>query len=168
MSQPAPAHRGIVRQSTHSKPWPDAYSELANPLLVTATFAGTITFSLVLAPRDGGGRDVEFAAKLLAYASSLFLGSAIGCISISVLCRAGQHEGGWGAAVPRVVAQVTFVMVGILMIAAFGLLLGSLSVLGFGGPFALGVVLFSCFTAVPVVVGCVMLSPYLRSRRTVL
>jgi hypothetical protein len=145
----------LTRRKTF-KSWTDGYNSLANALLVASTFAGTITFSIIFsAPRDAS-KERDAVYEPLAYASSLFLGSAIGCISILVSCRAGQTDdrrGDWW----RVVAQVSFVVVGFSLIAAFGLLLGSLRAFGYRGPFILGVVWFVGFVIMPLVIGSFMI-----------
>lgn len=64
-----------LRQKRRSKA--QQLETFANSLLVAATFAGTVTLTVVLAPR---GVDPVPGIPELAYASSIFLGSIMGCI----------------------------------------------------------------------------------------
>lgn len=52
---------------------------------------------------------------------------------------------------------MSFVVVGFSLIAAFGLLLGSLRAFGYRGPFILGVVWFVGFVIMPLVIGSFMI-----------
>ncbi|KAH6868966.1 hypothetical protein B0T10DRAFT_501944 [Thelonectria olida] len=135
--------------------WMEAYTNIANALLVTTTFAGAITFAIVLAPYGGDSASKQrpsYPVELLAYAGALFLGGAIGCIPIFVVCRAGDIDerrvDKW-----RCIAQLMFVTIGCIIIAAFGIFIGSLHYFGYHGPFILGVVLFVPFTIIPVLLG---------------
>lgn len=67
--------------------WVAAYARLADGLLVTATFTGAITFTIVLGPLDR--RLGDDGVERLAYAAPLFLASAMGCVTISLVCRGG-------------------------------------------------------------------------------
>jgi hypothetical protein len=62
----------------------ETFEEPAQAMLAAATFAGGITFSVVLAPRDGA---LTPGLKELAYASSLFLRGMMGCILIIASIR---------------------------------------------------------------------------------
>jgi len=66
----------------------NSYKSPASAMLTVATFAATITFTIILTPRDND--QATPALLLLAYANSLFCGSIVGCILITIaieLCR---------------------------------------------------------------------------------
>jgi hypothetical protein len=60
----------------------DSYTGPVNAMLQVATFAGAITFTVVLAPRDGDHETRGLAE--IAYANSLFIGGIMGCVLIII------------------------------------------------------------------------------------
>lgn len=56
------------------------YKNRATALLAVSTFAATITFSIILTPRDSGQATPGLAP--LAYANSLFCGAIVGCVFV--------------------------------------------------------------------------------------
>lgn len=69
---------GSVKNKSHNPAKFDHYKDPVAAMLQIATFAGTITFTVVLAPRD----DPTHAITELAYANSLFFGCIMGCVLI--------------------------------------------------------------------------------------
>jgi len=85
--------------STREKPeslvdsWEEykSYKDPASAMLTIATFAATITFTIILTPRDNG--QTTPGLIYLAYANSLFCGGIIGCVLITIaieLCHDSQ------------------------------------------------------------------------------
>ena len=111
------------------------YRSLANSMLAIATFAGTITLTVILAP--GNGTDVP-GLTVLAYSSSIFIGSIMGCIFMIVSIELN---------VPLNVMRVEAVVVGLTLFSAFFLLLLASSLfLNYRGPFILGSILYLGFS----------------------
>jgi hypothetical protein len=109
----------------------ESYRPFANAMLVTATFAGTITLSVVLAP--GNGTHVP-GVTILAYSSSIFIGTIMGCIFLI-----SSIELNVSFALIRMEATI----VGLLLFSAFYLLLLASSLfLNYRGPFILGSILY--------------------------
>jgi hypothetical protein len=69
----------IEKLLEESKPC-ESYKEPIKAMLAIATFAGAITFSIILTPRD----NPTHAIKELAYANSLFFVVIMGCVLIIV------------------------------------------------------------------------------------
>ena len=59
-----------------------SYKDPASAMLTIATFAATITFTIILTPRDNG--QTTPGLIYLAYANSLFCGGIIGCVLITI------------------------------------------------------------------------------------
>jgi hypothetical protein len=59
-----------------------SYKDPASAMLTIATFAATITFTIILIPRDNG--QTTPGLIYLAYANSLFCGGIIGCVLITI------------------------------------------------------------------------------------
>jgi hypothetical protein len=129
-----PAMVRMVSAMTRDKDKEDRASYLhpAEAMLAAATFAGSITFTVLLAPRDGAGPIPGI--NELAYASSLFLGSMMGCILIIASIELEK---------PINLIQVEAVVVGITLFVAFYLmLLASSLFLQYRGPFIVGSILY--------------------------
>jgi hypothetical protein len=120
----------------------DRYDSLAGALLVSATFAGTITFSIVFQSTDSS---ITINKNILAAASAVFLGSAISSISVLVavetvsriLQKNEDHTGPL-----RLLAIIAFICCGALQIAGYGLLIYSFRP-SFNFAFVFGVSFFS-------------------------
>jgi hypothetical protein len=124
------------------------YRSFANTMLTIAVFAGTITLTVVLTP--GNGPHVPGLA-VLAYSSSIFIGSIMGCIFIiiSIELNAGV-----------VLVRTEAIIVGVMVFSAFFLLLLASSLfLNYRGPFILGSVLYLGFS---VLIGLFTLSSWLH------
>jgi hypothetical protein len=137
------------------RPWTKAYNQIAEALLATATFAGTITYAIVLAPFDSNSATEQrpsYPVGLLAFAGSFFLGGAVGCISIFILCRAGEVDIE-GEDNYQCIARLLFITIGCLIITAFGMLIGSLIYLEHLGASILGLVFLGIFSIIPAFVG---------------
>lgn len=146
--------------------WMGPYSNIANALLATATFAGAITFAIVLAPYGADSTSKQrpsYPIELLSYAGSLFLGGAVGCIPIFIVCRAGQVDKELNKTW-QYIAQVMFVIVGCIIIAAFGIFLGSLHYFGYQSSFLLGLVLLLVFTVISVIIGIILVCRKYQNR----
>jgi hypothetical protein len=79
----SPAAKNTGESSQDLKPRKhDRYKDPVNAMLQIATFAGAITFTVVLAPRDGDHGTRGIAE--IAYANSLFIGGIMGCVLIRV------------------------------------------------------------------------------------
>jgi len=149
------------------------YKDPATAMLTIATFAATITFTITLAPRQGG--ETATGLNLLAFANSLFCGAIIGCILIiigielSVWSRTEQArvkamnqmrnsgQRSWlGCAWMRSfdtfedsmlwIVQITAGFVGTMFYVAFFLLLYATRLfLQYDGPFILGSIFYLLF-----------------------
>lgn len=103
-------------------------------MLATATFAGTITLTVVLTP--GNGPNVPGLAAL-AYSSSIFIGCIMGCIFMIISIELN---------VPLNLMRIEATVVGLMLFSAFFLLLLASSLfLDYRGPFILGSVLYLGF-----------------------
>jgi len=112
----------------------ESYRSFANAMLATATFAGTITLTVILTP--GNGTDVP-GITVLAYSSSIFIGTIMGCI-----CMISSIELNMSFAFVRAEATI----LGLLLFSAFYLLLLSSSLfLNYRGPFILGSIIYLGF-----------------------
>ena len=131
----------------------ESYRTPATQMLVAATFAGTISLSVILAP--GSGDSSTPGISVLAYASALFIGSIMGCILIIVSLEVPELNV-W-------VTRITAGIVGVTLFAAFELLLLASSLfLHYRGPFIVGSILFVGF-GVSVIV--IIATSHIQARR---
>lgn len=120
------------RDAELKREFEDGYRDTANAMLATATFAGAITLSIVLTP--GNTPTTIPGVEELAYASSLFLGSIMGCILIIASI---------GLGIPRPIIRIEVWVVGTIIFVAFYLLLHASSYfLTYRGPFILGSIIY--------------------------
>lgn len=110
----------------------DRYRNPVNGMLLAATFAGTVTLGIILTPRDTSTSIPGIAE--LAYASSLFLGSVMGCILIIASIELGMER--WTVGIEMCVVGAT------LYVAFYLLLLASSLLLSYRGPFILGSIFY--------------------------
>jgi len=112
----------------------ESYLPVANAMLAAATFAGTVTLTVVLTP--GSGTHVP-GLTVLAYASSIFIGSIMGCVFMIASIKLN---------VPFPVVRMEATVVGLILFSAFYLLLLASSLfLNYRGPFILGSVIYLGF-----------------------
>ena len=112
----------------------ESYRPFANAMLATATFAGTITLTVLLTP--GNSTHVP-GLTVIAYSSSIFIGSIMGCI-----CMISSIELHMSFRFVRMIATI----LGLMLFSAFYLLLlASSHLLNYQGPFILGSILYLGF-----------------------
>jgi len=111
-----------------------SYRPFADAMLVTATFAGTITLTVVLTPGNGTHTP---GLTILAYSSSIFIGGIMGCI-----CMISSIELNKDFDFVRMEATILGLM---LFTAFYLLLLASTLFLNHRGPFILGSILYIGF-----------------------
>jgi hypothetical protein len=135
-------------------PTTSRYLKLANTLLVISTFAGTVTFSVLLTATntldvngDSGDSGVlDFVKKHLGYASALFLGSVTGVFPILLLLQRVKTDESPGGYI-FFFTMCGFVIITALMTTAFFLLMLVLQHYTVKGAFILGLVLLGISTA---------------------
>jgi hypothetical protein len=111
-----------------------SYRPYANAMLATATFAGTITLTVILTPGDGTRVP---GLNLPSYSSSIFIGSIMGCI-----CLISSIE----LNIPFRFMRALATILGLMLFSAFYLLLLAVSLfLNYRGPFILGSILYLGF-----------------------
>jgi hypothetical protein len=124
------------------QPTTSRYLTLGNTLLATATFAGTLTFTVLLTVMNPAHQ----VKSLLGFASALFLGSITGIFPIILaLQRYGEKERPQGIIHDIVVAGYTIITFFILV--AFVLLMIVIKHYTVKAAFVLGIVLLGINTA---------------------
>lgn len=145
----------------------DYYKDRADSLLQVATFAGAITFTIILTPNSAGGsQGAILGFKLLTYANSLFCGAIIGCIFVITgvgICKTGQqiyyiynvesttlqpdkkiHN--WLPRLPLKMGHLIHLVAGLsalsIYVAFYLLLYATRLFLGFDGPFILATLIY--------------------------
>jgi hypothetical protein len=119
------------------------YRRIADSMLVATTFAGTVTLTIVLAPRDAS--TTIPGIKELAYASSFFLGSIMGCILIIVSVEIGKDDDGlwFPMEIWEWVVRIELLVVGCTLLVSFYLLLlASSFFLSYRGPFIISSIFY--------------------------
>jgi hypothetical protein len=112
----------------------ESYRPFAQAMLATSTFAGTITLTVLLT--HGNNTHVR-GLTVLAYSSSIFIGSIMGCI-----CMISSIE----LNMSPVFVLMEATILGLILFSAFYLLLLTSSLfLGYRGPFILGSILYLGF-----------------------
>jgi hypothetical protein len=112
----------------------ESYRPFANAMLAISTFAGTITLTVLLTP--GNGTHVP-GLTLLAYSSSIFIGSIMGCICMISSIALNMPFG---------FVRMEATILGLMLFSAFYLLLLTSSLfLNHQGPFILGSILYLGF-----------------------
>lgn len=119
------------------------YRRIADSMLVATTFAGTVTLTIVLAPR--GDSTTIAGIKELAYASSFFLGSIMGCILIIVSVEIGKDDDElwFPMEIWEWVVRIELLVVGCTLLVSFYLLLlASSFFLSYRGPFIISSIFY--------------------------
>jgi uncharacterized membrane protein len=151
----------------------DSYKAPASAMLAIATFAAAITFNIILTPRDNG--QAIPGLDLLAYANSLFCGSIVGCILITVAIELSNHSkdfnetrvknrqgkkntifyiGRFFLQIPGLSWFITIVVgvVGVMLQVAFYLMIYATRLyLKYDNPFILGTAIYFGFGAIAII-----------------
>jgi len=126
--------RSETSSSEKNRDLVESYLPVANAMLAIATFAGTITLTIVLTPGNGNHTP---GLTLLAYSSSMFIGSIMGCVFMIASIKLN---------VPFRFVLMEATIVGLILFSAFYLLLLASSLFSnHRGPFILGSVIYLGF-----------------------
>ncbi|CAH0017228.1 unnamed protein product [Clonostachys rhizophaga] len=129
----------------------ESYRPFANAMLATATFAGTITLTVILTP--GNSPDIP-GLGVLTYASSIFIGCIMACICLITSIEVN---------VPFAWLRLEATIVGLLLFSAFFLLLLASTLLRDNqGAFTLGCILYFTFGLLILLLGLTDWLPTLK------